>query len=173
MHTLRKKATRIYWKFNFLPRQCTCSPCPGHTADHSNPAWSRSTQWSTIFAWSFPVWLRLDSALIPRLKKELRGRRFDNLDELRGATQCKLSSFSQEWYASTFKDWVRRHEKCVRVKGEYFETVTYITFYDSITSFVTSWAAPRFVMSMYINWYRIVNSCTIFTIFWEFAVKRY
>jgi hypothetical protein len=27
----------------------------------------------------------------------------------------------QEWYASTFRDWVRRHEKCVRVKGEYFE----------------------------------------------------
>jgi hypothetical protein len=36
---------------------------------------------------------------------------------LRGATQCILSYFSQEWYAST----LRRHEKCVRVKREYFE----------------------------------------------------
>jgi histone-lysine N-methyltransferase SETMAR len=27
-----------------------------------------------------------DFALFPRLKKELRGRRFDNLDELRGAS---------------------------------------------------------------------------------------
>lgn len=62
-----------------------------------------------------------DFALFPRLKKELRGRRFDNLDDLRGATQSILSSFGQEWYAGTFRDWVRRHEKCVQAKGEYFE----------------------------------------------------
>ena len=62
-----------------------------------------------------------DFALLPRLKRELRGQRFGSLEELRAATQASLASFSQEWYANTFTDWVHRHEKCIRYKGEYFE----------------------------------------------------
>lgn len=62
-----------------------------------------------------------DFALFPRLKRNLRGHRFESLEELRGAVQANLASFGREWYASTFADWVRRHQRCVEVGGEYFE----------------------------------------------------
>ena len=62
-------------------------------------------------------------ALFPRLKRDLRGQGFDGLEDLRGVTQTSLASFIKGWYASTFIDWLHRHEKCIQAKGEYFKAL--------------------------------------------------
>ena len=59
-----------------------------------------------------------DFFLFPRLKKMLSGNKYTSRSSLGSAIyQC----LSKEDYLSTFRDWVKRLQKCVSVKGEYFE----------------------------------------------------
>lgn len=63
----------------------------------------------------------MDFAVFPRLKAELRGRRFDSEDELKYAVRTSVRSFEKEWYATVYQNWVKRHEKCIQCRGDYFE----------------------------------------------------
>ena len=68
-----------------------------------------------------PALSRLDFFLFPRLKKMLSGNKYSSRSSL-GSTiyQC-LQQIPKEDYLSAFRDWVKRLQKCVTVKGEYFE----------------------------------------------------
>ena len=64
-----------------------------------------------------------DFFLFPRLKKMLSGNkyRYTSRSSLgRAIYQC-LQQIPKEDYLSVFHDWVKRLQKCVSVKGEYFE----------------------------------------------------
>ena len=59
--------------------------------------------------------------LFPRLKKMLSGNNYTSRSSLgRVIYQC-LQQIPKEDFLSTFRDWVKRLQKCVSVKGEYFE----------------------------------------------------
>ena len=62
-----------------------------------------------------------DFFLFPRLKKMLSGNKYTSRSSL-GSTiyQC-LQQIPKEDNLSAFRDWVKRLQKCVSVKGEYFE----------------------------------------------------
>ena len=62
-----------------------------------------------------------DFFLFPRLKKILSGINYTSRSSL-GSTiyQC-LQQIPKEDHLSAFRDWVKRLQKCVSVKGEYFE----------------------------------------------------
>ena len=62
-----------------------------------------------------------DFFLFPRLKKMLSGNKYTSRSYL-GSTiyQC-LQQIPKEDYLSAFRDWVKRLQKCVSVKGEYSE----------------------------------------------------
>ena len=59
-----------------------------------------------------------DFFLFPRLKKMLSGNKYTSLGS--AIYQC-LQQISKEDYLSAFLDWVKRLQKCVSVKQEYFE----------------------------------------------------
>ena len=61
-----------------------------------------------------------DFFVFPRLKKMLSGNKY--MSSSLGSTiyQC-LQQIPKEDYLSAFLDWVKRLQKCVSVKGEYFE----------------------------------------------------
>ena len=63
-----------------------------------------------------------DFFLFPRLKKMLSGNKYTSRSSLGSARiyQC-LQQISKEDYLSAFRDWVKRLQKCVSVKGENFE----------------------------------------------------
>ena len=63
----------------------------------------------------------MDFCVFPTLKSELRGKRFDNLDQLRFAARTILSGKSVEWYRGIYQTWVGRHRKCIEKAGAYFE----------------------------------------------------
>ena len=63
----------------------------------------------------------MDFALFPRLKSELRGKRFDDLDHLRMSVRTVLGGYEEAWFRDSFNKWVTRHRKCVNCDGEYFE----------------------------------------------------
>ena len=62
-----------------------------------------------------------DFFLFPRCKKMLSGNKYTSRSSLSSAIYQCLQQISKEDYLSAFCDWVKRLQKCVSVKGEYFE----------------------------------------------------
>ena len=62
-----------------------------------------------------------DFFLFPRLKKMLSGNKYMSRSSLGSAIYQCLQQIPKENYLSAFRDWVKRLQKCVSVKGEYFE----------------------------------------------------
>jgi hypothetical protein len=63
----------------------------------------------------------MDFAVFPYIKSFLRGMRFDNLSELRQAVMNVTFHMKTDQFVQIFDDWVRRHKKCVELKGDYVE----------------------------------------------------
>ena len=61
-----------------------------------------------------------DFFLFPRLKM-LSGKKYTSRSSLGSAVYQCLQQIPKEDYLSAFRDWVKRLQKCVSVKGEYFE----------------------------------------------------
>lgn len=62
-----------------------------------------------------------DFWLFKILKKEFRGKEFDNEDDLAAAVYEYLGSIPTEEYEKCFKEWFIRMKKCIQANGEYFE----------------------------------------------------
>ena len=62
-----------------------------------------------------------DFYLFPTIKAQLRGRKFDDVDDLPVIVRETIRRIAPEDYKNCFYSWVRRWEKCVRCAGEYFE----------------------------------------------------
>ena len=62
-----------------------------------------------------------DFFLFPRLKKMLSGNKYTSRSSFGSAIYQCLQQIPKEDYLSAFRDWVKRLQKCVSVKGEYFE----------------------------------------------------
>ena len=62
-----------------------------------------------------------DFFLFPRLKKMLSGNKYTSRSSLGSAIYQCLQQIPKEDYISAFRDWVKRLQKFVSVKGEYFE----------------------------------------------------
>ena len=62
-----------------------------------------------------------DFFLFPRLKEMLSENKYMSRSSLGSAIYQCLQQIPKEGYLSAFRDWVKRLQKYVIVKGEYFE----------------------------------------------------
>ena len=62
-----------------------------------------------------------DYWMFPRLKEKLRGRRFEDVEEMKEAVTEALDTFTLEDYQRAFKKWLERYNKCIELGGSYFE----------------------------------------------------
>ena len=62
-----------------------------------------------------------DFFLFPRLKKMLSENKYTSRSSLGSAIYQCLQQIPKEDYLSAFRDWLKRSQKCVSAKGEYFE----------------------------------------------------
>ena len=62
-----------------------------------------------------------DFFLFSKLKKMLSGNKYMSRSSLGSALYQCLQQIPKEDCLSAFRDWVKRLQKCVSVKGEYFE----------------------------------------------------
>ena len=62
-----------------------------------------------------------DFFLFGRLKKPLRGTRYNTRDEVMEKSKMALMAILQTDYEKCFQDWIKHWHKCVAVDGEYFE----------------------------------------------------
>ena len=62
-----------------------------------------------------------DYYLFPKIKKNLKGKRFESKEELLDALQAELSKVKSEDFHQCFATWFERMKKCIKVSGSYFE----------------------------------------------------
>lgn len=62
-----------------------------------------------------------DFFLFPRMKKNMKGKRFEDIDEVIRKTRAELKGITSEEFSDCFKKWKTRLDKCIASEGEYFE----------------------------------------------------
>ena len=68
-----------------------------------------------------PDLVPMDFAVFPYIKSFLQGMRFNNLSEIRQAVMNVIFHMKTDQFVQIFDQWVRRHKKCVELKGDYVE----------------------------------------------------
>jgi len=59
--------------------------------------------------------------LFPKIKEILKGRHFDEIDDIRSNTTAALKAIPQNQFQNCFEEWTRRWDRCIASQGEYFE----------------------------------------------------
>jgi hypothetical protein len=59
--------------------------------------------------------------LFPKMELKLRGRRFDNIEEIQAESQRVLDTPREKDFQEAFQKWRRRWDWCLHAEGNYFE----------------------------------------------------
>lgn len=62
-----------------------------------------------------------DFFLFPKVKKVMKGRRFDDVDDIKTNTTKELQAIPKEDFQKCYLQWQERWRKCIHSQGEYFE----------------------------------------------------
>ena len=62
-----------------------------------------------------------DFFLFPQLKKTMKGRRFDYVEDILANATRQLRAITKSDYQRCFRQWQERWNKCIRAQGHYFE----------------------------------------------------
>ena len=62
-----------------------------------------------------------DFFLFPRMKRNLKGKRFQNVEEVRVKMTETLKAITLQQFQNCFEQLKRRWDKCIDCQGEYFE----------------------------------------------------
>ena len=102
-----------------LPRQAHATPA--HTALSVREF--LATKQITVLEHSVysPDLAPSDFFLFPKIKEILKGRHFDDIDDIRSNTTSALKAIPQNQFQNYFEGWTRRWHRCIASQGEYFE----------------------------------------------------
>jgi len=62
-----------------------------------------------------------DFFMFPKIKEILKGRHFDDIDDIRSNTTAALKAIPQNQFQNCFEGWTRRWHRCIASQGEYLE----------------------------------------------------
>ena len=62
-----------------------------------------------------------DFFLFPRIKEILKGRHFDDIDDIRSNTTAALKATPQNQFQNCIAGWTRHWHRCIASQWEYFE----------------------------------------------------
>jgi len=62
-----------------------------------------------------------DVFLFPKIKEILKGRHFDDIDDIRSNAMAAVKAIQQNRFQNCFEGWTRRWHQCVVSQREYFE----------------------------------------------------
>ena len=119
MHALRKKRPALYNNIeNVILHQ---DNAPSHTAARTQLEIDVLGLQRAAHPPYSPDLAPLDFAYFSQLKSHLRGKRFQDREELMYVIQQFNRSLDSGWFGDMFQKWVKRHRKCIAHNGEYFE----------------------------------------------------
>ena len=73
-----------------------------------------------------------DIDVYPKVKSQLKGRRFSSHPELRSATANIISQYNQYWSRAIFNKCMKRHRKCIAYNDDYFEKKWQVSDWPSL-----------------------------------------
>ena len=111
-HTLASDAENIIFHQDIAP---------SHTAKHTQQELDVIGFQRLVHPPYSPDLAPLDFAYFPSLKSQLRGQKFDDRNELICAALRFTRNLGTEWFSEAYHKWFKRHRKCVKHNGEYFE----------------------------------------------------
>ena len=82
-----------------------------------------------------------DFFLFPKIKEILKGRHFDDTDDIRNNTMAALKAFPQNQFKNCFEGWTRHWHWCIASQGEYTLKATTVVF--SNNEFANFIVTPR------------------------------
>jgi hypothetical protein len=86
--------------------------------------WTKSLATKQITALEHPAYspdlAPSDFFLFPNIKEILKGRHFDDIDDIRSNTTAAMKAFPQNQFQNCFEWWTRRWHQCMAFQGEYF-----------------------------------------------------
>jgi len=62
-----------------------------------------------------------DFFMFPKIKEILKGRHFDDTDDIRSNTTAALKAIPQNQFQNCFEGWTRHWHRCKASQGEYLE----------------------------------------------------
>ena len=62
-----------------------------------------------------------DFFLFLKINEILKGRHFDDIDDISSNTTAVLNAIPQNQFQNCFEGWTRRWHRCIASQGEYFE----------------------------------------------------
>jgi len=62
-----------------------------------------------------------DFFLLPMITEILKGRHFDDIDDIRNNTTAALKVLPQNQFQNCFEGWTRPWNRCIAFQGDYFE----------------------------------------------------
>jgi len=62
-----------------------------------------------------------DFFLFPKITEILKGRHFDDIDDIRSNTMAALKAIPRNQFQNCFEGWTRCWHQCTASQGEYFE----------------------------------------------------
>jgi len=68
-----------------------------------------------------PALVPNDFFLFPKIKEMMKGRHFDDIDDIRSNTRAALKAIPQSQFQNCFEWCTRRWHRCIASQGEYFE----------------------------------------------------
>jgi hypothetical protein len=68
-----------------------------------------------------PDLVQFDFFLFPKLKKTMKGRRFDYTEDTQANTTRQPRAITKSDYQRYFRQWQERWNKCIQAQGHYFE----------------------------------------------------
>uniref|UniRef100_A0A672GPV3 Mos1 transposase HTH domain-containing protein n=1 Tax=Salarias fasciatus TaxID=181472 RepID=A0A672GPV3_SALFA len=94
---------------------------PAHTALRITQFLMKNGMTLLTHAPYLPDLVPFDFFLFPKLKKELKGRPFADVEEVQEKAQPALKGIITHEFADAFVKWETRLERCINVNGNYFE----------------------------------------------------
>ncbi len=115
---IRRKRLKIWKERSFLIHHDNASP---HTADETVNVMQRWGMRTLAHPPYSPDLAPCNFSFFPKLKSELRGRRFTNVTQLQKEARQILFKMDKQTFMDTMHDLVTRWQKCVQAEGDYFE----------------------------------------------------
>ena len=100
--------------------------CLLHHHNAYGSSWLRRT-FSCSTCWNnLPIHLTLlrVTFYFPKLKGVIKGTRFDNVETIKRSVTTEIRGILEESFQQCIEAWPTRMEKCIRLKGNYFEGET-------------------------------------------------
>ena len=101
-----------------------------------------------------------DFFLFPKIKEILKGRHFDDIDDIRSNTMAALKAIPQNQSQNCFEGWTRCWHRCIASQGEYFEG-DHGGFSDEVCSTYTAMSSRTLLSDHVCNGYGVTFECCL------------